>query len=98
MSPTEENEAAAVQNAIEVNCGHSRSRWLGKALAELNDREQVIIRQRRLTDQNVTLENLGNQLGISKERVRQIEAQALGKMREFIAQKLGDPVEAGLLG
>jgi RNA polymerase sigma-32 factor len=86
------------QNAIEVNCGHSRSRWLGKALAELNDREQVIIRQRRLTDQNVTLESLGNQLGISKERVRQIEAQALGKMREFIAQKLGDPVEAGLLG
>ena len=85
------------ETAIDENSGNNRSRWLGKALAELNDREQVIIRERRLNEKNVTLECLGTQLGISKERVRQIETQALGKMREFIAHRLGDPVEAGLL-
>lgn len=82
---------------IGVYNGNSRNQWLGKAIAALNDREQVIIRERRLAENNITLESLGNKLGISKERVRQIEAQALGKMREFITINLGDPVATGLL-
>ena len=58
-----------------------RSRWLRRALDELNERELRIVRERRLTDEGVTLEALGSKLGISKERVRQIESRALEKLR-----------------
>ena len=47
-----------------------RSRWLASSLAELSEREQTIIRERRLCEQGRTLEELGARLGISKERVR----------------------------
>lgn len=59
----------------------TRSRWLREALGALTDRERSIIRQRHLTDGTVTLEDLGRQLGVSKERVRQLEAKAMEKMR-----------------
>jgi RNA polymerase sigma-32 factor len=45
----------------------------------------------------VTLESLGERLGISKERVRQIEASALGKLKRALIEQVGDPVEAGLV-
>ena len=76
---------------------NTRARWLDDALAELNDREQIIIRQRRLREDSMTLESLGRELGISKERVRQIESQALGKMRISLSERGGDPRDAGLL-
>ncbi len=56
-----------------------RSVWLKAALGALNARELRIIEQRRLTDEGATLEALGETLGISKERVRQIEAARHGK-------------------
>ena len=58
-----------------------RSRWLRRALGELNERELRIARERRLAEESVTLEALGSKLGISKERVRQIESRALEKLR-----------------
>jgi RNA polymerase sigma-32 factor len=58
-----------------------RSVWLKNALEILNDRERRIILQRRLSEEGATLESLGDQLGISKERVRQIENRALEKLR-----------------
>jgi RNA polymerase sigma-32 factor len=58
-----------------------RSGWLHKALGVLNDRERQIIAERRLQDEGATLESLGEALGISKERVRQIESRALEKLR-----------------
>ena len=58
-----------------------RSRWLESALATLNARELKIIRERRLREEGATLEALGSTLGISKERVRQIEGRALEKLR-----------------
>ncbi len=61
-----------------------RSRWIAEAVAELTEREQIIIRERRLSEEIVTLERLGRRLGISKERVRQIEHQAIGKLREAL--------------
>jgi RNA polymerase sigma-32 factor len=59
----------------------TRSIWLAQALAELSDREQIIIKERRLRDDARTLEELGRDLGISKERVRQIEHRALEKLK-----------------
>ncbi|TYR34585.1 RNA polymerase factor sigma-32 [Mesorhizobium microcysteis] len=58
-----------------------RVRWLNQALATLNARELRIIRERRLREEGATLEALGQKLGISKERVRQIEGRALEKLR-----------------
>ncbi len=72
--------------------------WIAEALTELNEREMTIIRARRLAEETVTLENLGKKLGISKERVRQIEHEALGKLRgSLMAKTNGDPHNAGLL-
>lgn len=58
-----------------------RAAWLRAALGELNQRELKIISERRLTEEGATLESLGEALGISKERVRQIENRALEKLR-----------------
>lgn len=61
-----------------------RSRWLKKALKVLNARELHIIHTRRLSEDGKTLEALGDELGISKERVRQIESRALDKLRQAL--------------
>jgi RNA polymerase sigma-32 factor len=58
-----------------------RTAWLRSALGELNPRELQIIRERRLAEEGATLESLGSSLGISKERVRQIENRALQKLK-----------------
>jgi RNA polymerase sigma-32 factor len=58
-----------------------RTVWLRDALEVLNERELTIIRKRRLQEEGATLESLGEMLGISKERVRQIESRALKKLR-----------------
>ncbi len=74
-----------------------RKAWLGEAMTTLNDREQFIIRERRLSEDGSTLEALGQVLGISKERVRQIENVAMNKLRNSLETKLGDPAESGLI-
>ena len=56
--------------------------WLLTALSSLNDREQFIVRERKIRDDPRTLECLGKELGLSKERVRQVEAAAFTKMRK----------------
>jgi RNA polymerase sigma-32 factor len=50
----------------------------------LNEREQFIVRERKLREQPRTLESLGEELKLSKERVRQLEAAAFGKMRKSL--------------
>jgi RNA polymerase sigma-32 factor len=64
----------------------TRSGWLHSAMAELTEREQTIIRERRLRDDPLTLEELGKRLGISKERVRQIEHKVLRKLRTSVTR------------
>ncbi|EJF91779.1 RNA polymerase factor sigma-32 [Bartonella tamiae] len=64
--------------------GERRAQWLQEALTNLNEREIQIIRIRRLDEKGATLEAVGAMMGISKERVRQIEARALQKLRRAL--------------
>lgn len=61
--------------------GDRRLHWLQRALLVLSERELEIVRDRRLEDEVVTLEAIGQRLGISKERVRQIETRAIEKLK-----------------
>ena len=76
---------------IGLRDAETRSKWLKEALDTLSPREQRIIRERRLSDQGVTLEQLGESLGVSKERVRQLENRALAKLREEILKHVEQP-------
>ncbi len=78
MGPTPED---IVLNRRE---GTRRSAWLKAALNELNPRELLIVKQRQLQDDAVTLEEIGQTLGVTKERVRQIEQKALGKLKQAV--------------
>lgn len=70
--------------------GERRLTWLRSALNVLNERELRIVQERRLQDQGATLESLGESLGISKERVRQIENRALEKLRDALLRENPD--------
>ena len=57
---------------------------LQNCLLKLNDRERLIIKRRMLTDSPQTLEDLGAELGISRERVRQIEKKAFEHLSSLV--------------
>ena len=60
---------------------------LGRALSALTERERFIVRARQLEDQPRTLESLGLELRLSKERIRQLEAAAYGKLRRKLEEE-----------
>ena len=64
-----------------------RITWLNEALTVLTERELRIVRERRLAEEAATLEALGDRLGISKERVRQIESRAMEKLRRALVDR-----------
>jgi RNA polymerase sigma-32 factor len=61
-----------------------RRKALGEALTALNSRERRIFEARRLTDEPITLEGLAEELGVSRERVRQIEVRAFEKVQNAV--------------
>jgi RNA polymerase sigma-32 factor len=71
-----------------------RLKLLAGALAQLKDRERLIISRRYLSEVAETLDSLGRELGISKERVRQIEARAVAKLRALVLARLDDGATA----
>lgn len=67
--------------------GGLRREWLTESLRELSPREQLIITERMLGDDKVTLEELGGRLGVTKERVRQIETKAFRKLQDRVLRR-----------
>ncbi len=67
--------------------------WLTDAMDKLNERERFIVRERKLRDAPRTLESLGEELSLSKERVRQLEAAAFQKMRKHL-ERHGSEVQS----
>ncbi len=88
---TLEDENARADLAVEEDYDQQRlADWLGVAMDALNEREQFIVRERKLIESPRTLESLGAELGLSKERVRQLEAAAFGKMRKYLEKNAGE--------
>ena len=58
--------------------------FINKAINTLNEREKTIVRLRKFREKSITLDELGQMLKISKERVRQIETKALEKLKKSL--------------
>ncbi len=77
----DEHDSQESQLAEREELGQRR-RLLSAALESLNERERNILTQRRLKEEPVTLEDLSQHYGISRERVRQIEVRAFEKIQK----------------
>ncbi len=74
----------------EVEEAGSRSALLANALTTLKERERHILTERRLKDEPQTLEELSRHYGISRERVRQIEARAFEKLQKAMHAQVNE--------
>lgn len=79
--------------AVTSSRRQARSRWIEEALDRLTPRERQIIARRYLKDRRVTLAEIGEDFGVSKERIRQIEGRALKKMHAALTQMVDQPDE-----
>jgi RNA polymerase sigma-32 factor len=80
-----EDDGAQADETVEHRLDTEQLReWLLLALNGLNERERFIVRERKLREDPRTLESLGDELNLSKERVRQLEAAAFQKMRKAL--------------
>jgi RNA polymerase sigma-32 factor len=61
--------------------------------ATLEGRDQTIFRERWLTDAPLTLQEIGDRYGVSRERARQLEKRLLGKLRKYLEEELGSAVD-----
>jgi RNA polymerase sigma-32 factor len=80
----EDENSIDAETVEEAHDQENLRNWLLGAMDGLTDREKFIVRERQVIDDPRTLESLGQELGLSKERVRQIEAAAFSKMRRFL--------------
>ncbi|MEC7266382.1 MAG: sigma-70 family RNA polymerase sigma factor, partial [Pseudomonadota bacterium] len=65
----------------------ARKRLMLEAMQGLNEREQRILQARRLAEPPLTLEDLASEFGVSRERIRQIEARAFEKLRTAMTEQ-----------
>src|SRR5207253_9532646 len=66
----------------------NRRKALGEALSVLNDRERRIFAARRLVDEPITLEELAEEFGVSRERVRQLEVRAFERVQNAVRHRV----------
>ena len=70
--------------------GGIRRTWIDRALDNLSERERIVIDRRYLANEKSTLAEIGDEFGVTKERIRQIEAKALTKMRTVLDDSVDD--------
>jgi RNA polymerase sigma-32 factor len=80
-------EGSELQELVRQHLEEFRGTLAGKDVA--------IFDKRLVSDEPLTLQELGDEFGVSRERVRQLEARLTGRLREYLRQKLGDAVEVG---
>ncbi len=68
----------------ELNDNKIKKDFINKAINTLSEREKTIIKLRKFREKSITLDELGQMLKISKERVRQIETKALEKLKKSL--------------
>jgi len=73
---------------VESEESNNRHLALGNALKVLNERERRIFEARRLADDPITLEELADEFGVSRERVRQIEVRAFEKVQKAVKNQV----------
>jgi RNA polymerase sigma-32 factor len=71
-----------------------RREMLARAMQSLNEREMHILTERRLKDEPATLEDLSQEYGISRERVRQIEVRAFEKLQKAMRAAMREQSDA----
>ncbi|MEL7447452.1 MAG: sigma factor-like helix-turn-helix DNA-binding protein, partial [Pseudomonadota bacterium] len=74
---------------------HVRHEMLVEAMDSLNEREQHILTERRLTEKPQTLEELSQVYDVSRERIRQIEVRAFEKLQKAMQRIAGDRLMPG---
>lgn len=85
-SPTPE---AIVGDLID---SETRAKWIADAMEHLTQREREVITRRFLKDDKITLAEIGESFGVTKERIRQIEGKALSKLRDALQDKVTDGI------
>jgi RNA polymerase sigma-32 factor len=83
--PDEIAEGSEIQEIVRQRLDEFRHTLSGK--------DVIIFDKRLVSDEPMTLQELGDEFGVSRERVRQLEARLTGKLREFLRETLGDAVE-----
>src|SRR5205085_3563932 len=73
---------------VESQQADNRRKALGDALSVLNERERRIFEARRLAEEPITLEELADEFGVSRERVRQIEVRAFEKVQKAVKHRV----------
>ena len=82
-----EDEAATPEMVVaEDSERYARRKMLVAAMAGLNERERGILMARRLADPPQTLEELAQEHGVSRERIRQIETRAFDKLKKAMVE------------
>jgi RNA polymerase sigma-32 factor len=94
---TIEDENSIGSDRVDTERDHKKMQlWIEEALSTLNSREKRIVMDRKLVDKPRTLDSIGGELGVSKERVRQLETQALKKLKKHLEVNRGVYSMAGL--
>jgi RNA polymerase sigma-32 factor len=83
-----DGSASQESRLAESEQSENRHKALGDALTVLNDRERRIFEARRLADDPITLEELADEFGVSRERVRQIEVRAFDKVQKAVKKNI----------
>ena len=89
--------ASAASGPDTLNEEHQIQELVRERLEEfrktLRGKEVAIFEKRLVAEEPLTLQQLGDEFGVSRERVRQLEARLAGRLREYLRESLGDAVE-----